>query len=646
MILGILQARTSSTRLPGKVLAPILGEPMLARQVERIRRATTLDGLVLATSTDPSDDVLVDLAESLSLPVYRGPLDDVLARYVGAAREFDADVVVRLTADCPLASPAAIDETVTAFLSGSYDYASNRAHCPDGQDVEVVTTPALEWMTRCADPEEREHVTLGIYRRGKLFSLLSTTGPDLTGLRWTVDTADDLAFVRSVYADLYPTKPDFDTDDILATLALRYARSAAHLTRAEAVIPLGAQTFSKSRTQYPPGAAPLYAERASGSRLWDIDGNQYVDLVGALGCVALGYADPGVDAAVAAQLRRGVSFSLSSTLEAEVAELLVDLIPCAEMVRFAKNGTDVTSAAVRLARAFTGRDHVILTGYHGWADWSIGTTTMNLGVPEDVAALTHRVAYNDAAALVAALDALPDQVAAVVMEPMTSQWPSPGYLEEVRRITHERGILLVFDEMLTGFRLAPGGAQQFFGVTPDLATFGKALANGLPLAALVGRRDVMELMSRVFFSGTYGGEALSLAAARVVLRRMATGQPTMVLRKIGLSLADRVNRVIDETGAGRYLHLSGHPAWMFLQWENLGEHLDAARTLFLQEMSASGVLILGTHTVSTAFTERDLVVVEDAYRRALHEVVEGMDHGDLLHRLRCAPIRPLFTVRT
>lgn len=425
----------------------------------------------------------------------------------------------------------------------------------------------------------------------------------------------------------------------------RYRASTEHLARAEAVIPLGAQTFSKSRTQYPVGAAPLYAARAQGSRLWDIDGNEYVDLVNGLGCIGLGYGDAEVNAAVVDQLGRGSSLSLSTTLEAEVAEQLVDLIPCAEMVRFAKNGTDVTSAAVRLARAHTGCDHILMTGYHGWADWSIGTTSMGAGVPRDVRRLTHRIDYGDIDKFRNALVDLPP-LAAVVMEPMTSRFPPAGYLEEVRRITAERGIVLIFDEMLTGFRLAPGGAQELFGVTPDLACFGKALANGLPLSALVGRRDIMRRLSSVFFSGTFGGEALSLAAANVVVRRTATGRPTAAMAEIGNRLAAGVGAVIAETGADDALSLSGHDAWAFLNWRVLGPDTDALRTLFLQQMAAAGVLVLGTHTVNAAMTDDDIAVVVDAYRHALTDVMDALSHGDVHDRLHGNPVRPLFTVRT
>jgi len=429
-------------------------------------------------------------------------------------------------------------------------------------------------------------------------------------------------------------------------LVRRYAGSVEQLARAERVIPLGAQTFSKSRTQYPLGAAPLFAVRSQGSRTWDVDGNEYVDLVSSLGAVVLGYGDPEINEAVTRQLASGVSLSLSHPIEEQVAAQLVDLVPSAEMVRFAKNGTDATSAAIRLARAATGRDHVIALGYHGWQDWYIGSTTRSLGVPVATQALTHAVPYNDLAAIERVVADFPGAVAALIMEPMTSTFPDPGYLEAVRSLTQRHGIVLVFDEMLTGFRLAPGGAQEYFGITPDLSAFGKGLANGFPLSAVAGRRDLMMLMEDIFFSGTYGGETLSLAAASVVLARMATGEPTKVLADIGERLVSAIDAA-RSPGSRAFLDFTGHPAWSFLKWTVAdATTLNEVKTLFLQEVLRRGVLVLNTHDVTTVFTDDDIAHIAQAYAEALAVIEEALAEGDVVGRLECQTLVPLFTLRT
>ena len=225
----------------------------------------------------------------------------------------------------------------------------------------------------------------------------------------------------------------------------------------------------------------MFLTHGQGARVWDVDGNEYVDLVSALMPVVLGYNDPDVNYAVRNQLDKGVIFSLATELEAQLSEKLVEVIPCAEKVRFGKNGSDVTTAAIRVARAYTGRDKVIVCGYHGWQDWYIGSTTRNKGVPEAVQGLTYKVPYNDLDAVENLLKENPDQFAALIMEPMNVAEPAPNYLNDLKALLHKHGALLIFDEVITGFRFSIGGAQELFGVTPDLASFGKAMGNGMPI---------------------------------------------------------------------------------------------------------------------------------------------------------------------
>src|SRR5262249_48352539 len=265
----------------------------------------------------------------------------------------------------------------------------------------------------------------------------------------------------------------------------------------------------KGPGQFVRGVAPKYLQRGLGSRVWDVDGNEYLDWSMAVGPLSLGYAYPAVDDAIRRQLQDGITFSLMHPLEVDVAQLVGALVPGADSVRFSKTGADVTSAAVRLARAFTGREKVLCCGYHGWHDWYVAVTDRDRGIPAAVAARTYTIPYND---LPAAREALDGDTACVILEPVTFEPPKPGYLAGLREACEEAGALLVFDEMWTGFRLALGGAQEHFGVRADLACFSKAVANGMPLSLLTGRADVMSLLERdVFFFTTFGGEALSLA---------------------------------------------------------------------------------------------------------------------------------------
>jgi glutamate-1-semialdehyde 2,1-aminomutase len=429
-------------------------------------------------------------------------------------------------------------------------------------------------------------------------------------------------------------------------MSSRYQKSEQWLARALKTIPLGTQTYSKSKTQYPLGVSPFFVTRGAGSRVWDADGNEYIDFVNSLAAVTLGYGDPDVDAAVRAQLDEGTIFSLPHKLEIEVAEKIVAMVPCAEMVRFGKNGSDATSGAIRLARAYTGRDHVAVCGYHGWHDWYIGSTVRNLGVPAAVRELTHTFTYNDLDSLRTVFKQWPDQIAAVILEPMSAVWPAPGFLEGVRDLTWENGSILIFDETITGFRFAPGGAQEYFGVIPDLATFGKGLANGYPVSAVAGRAQVMRLFEEVFFSFTFGGELLSLAAASATLDKLTRLPVIPTMRRRGQKLVDGLSKLITEHAVGDIIEVSGDPVWSFLRIRGAAPYTEwEIKTLLLQEIFARGILMIGTHNMSYAHTDADVEKLLAVYDEVFPLLRAAVDERNLEKRLRCQPLKPLFRVR-
>ena len=425
-----------------------------------------------------------------------------------------------------------------------------------------------------------------------------------------------------------------------------FTASEAYLARAERVIPLGSQTFSKSRTQYPFGVSPYFITRAEGSHCWDLDGNEYVDFVSSLASVTLGYSDPDVTRAVTEQLQSGVIFSLPHPIEAEVAELICDMVPCAEMVRFGKNGSDATAGAIRISRAYTNRDRVAACGYHGWQDWYIGSTARKRGVPKATQDLTHTFAYNDLESLRTLLASHPGEFAAVILEPMNVAQPQPGFLEGVRDLAHANGALLVFDETITGFRFSSGGAQELFGVTPDLATFGKGLANGYPVSAIAGRRDVMKLMEEVFFSFTFGGEALSLAAAKATLLKLKREPVIETLVRHGERILRETQALIQSHGLADVFSSSGHPSWTFMNIRDAGTaNAFEIKTLLMQELFQRGVLTIGTHNISFAHSDADISVLLDAYNAAFGVIAPALKNGDIRGKLRCEPLQPLFKVR-
>jgi glutamate-1-semialdehyde 2,1-aminomutase len=424
----------------------------------------------------------------------------------------------------------------------------------------------------------------------------------------------------------------------------RYIKSLKHLKLSEEFIPLGAQTVSKSRLTFIPGIAPIYGNRALGSKIWDIDGNEYVDLVNSLAAVTLGHADPEISEQVKGQIDSGTTISLTHPIELEVAKKINALVPCAEMVRFGKNGSDATSAAIRVARAFTGRDRVLVCGYHGWHDWYIGTTPRGLGVPKAVSELAESASYNDLQEIEIALS--DRSIAALILEPMNSTWPIDGFLEGLRELCTKFGTLLIFDETITGFRYSNGGAQEYFNVIPDLATFGKGLANGYPLSAVTGKKEFMMLLEDVFFSGTFGGELLSLTAANVVLERISKTNVVEQLSQIGNQIDSAVNELIKLNLLTEKISLSGHPSWKFLLWNsNLGSQVDKLKALFMQEMSRNGVLMIATHNVSSAINNSDIDIITNAYSKTLPVLKTAIDAGSTEGLLEVNLVQTRVSVR-
>jgi glutamate-1-semialdehyde aminotransferase len=414
-----------------------------------------------------------------------------------------------------------------------------------------------------------------------------------------------------------------------------FTQTEAWLSRARRVIPLGTQTMSKTATQFMRGVTPLYLSRGEGAHVWDVDGNEFLDYPMALGPVLLGYRDPQVDAAIRAQLDDGIVFTLPHPIEVEVAERIVDLCPGVEAVRFAKSGSDALSAAVRAARAITGRSHVVTSGYHGWHDWYIGATTRRLGVPRVVQELTTTVPFGDLNRLEAELLARP--TAAVILEPSGAVTPPPGYLEDLIRLAHDHGALVVFDEIITGFRLAPGGARQRYGVTPDLSCYGKALGNGMPISAVAGAWSIMESFEEVFFSGTHGGEALSLAAACAVLDRIADGTVLAEIEARGRTLRDGMKAVVDAAEVSHRVSVSGEPQRSVVQFA--GDEGLVDKSFVQQEFARRGILFNGSMFVCARHSDEDVSRTLEVFADILDDLAGS---PTVRGRLVGPPMDPVF----
>ncbi len=409
--------------------------------------------------------------------------------------------------------------------------------------------------------------------------------------------------------------------------------------RALKLIPGATQTLAKGTSQYVEGVAPKYLVRGKGSHVWDADGNEYIDFNMGVGPVSLGYAFREVDEAVLMQLKNGITFSLMHPLEVEVAELIHEVIPNAESVRYSKTGADVTSAAVRLARAYTGKNKVLCCGYHGWHDWYIAATARNEGIPAAVKELTYTFSYNDIHSVIESID---DDTAAIILEPVTFEEPVNDFLHELRNICTRYGIVLIFDEMWTGFRMSLGGAQEYFNIEADLACFSKAVANGMPVSILTGKKKIMDILEKdVFFYTTFGGEALSLAAAKATIEFMKNNIVQEYLAYQGQKIKAGYNEIAGKLGMD-YTRCTGYGFRSMVTFDaKAGDPLEM-KSLVQQELIRRGILWQGFHNMCYSHSDEDIRALLLAYKESLSILKKAVEENDIKKYLLGKPVQPVF----
>lgn len=409
--------------------------------------------------------------------------------------------------------------------------------------------------------------------------------------------------------------------------------------RATGLIPNYTQTLAKGPGQYVKGVAPVYVKNGKGCRIFDADDNEYIDFTMGVGPLSLGYCYSRIDNAIRKQLEDGITFSLPHKLEVEVAELIRATVPNAESVRFSKTGNDVTTAAVRLARAYTGKNTILCCGYHGAQDWYIAVTDWDKGIPEFAKRLTFTFNYND---IDSVIDSIDNDTAAIILEPVVFDEPKKDFLGQLREICDERGIILIFDEMWTGFRMAIGGAQEYFGVTPDLAVYSKAVANGMPLSVITGKYEIMKLVEKeVFFYGTFGGEALSLAAAKETILEMKEKNVPAYLNEMGIRIKNGFNAIAEELEMS-FVKAVGYGFRTMITFNPSAGDALLQKSLLQQEMLKRGILWGGFHNMSFSHTVADIEYTLTAYRDALPVLKEAVNSGNIHLYLRGEPVQPVF----
>ncbi len=408
------------------------------------------------------------------------------------------------------------------------------------------------------------------------------------------------------------------------------------------VIPMGTSTFSRNPNLFVIGSSPLYIKSAKGSRFYDVDGNEFIDYSMSLSMVTLGYANPEVNEAAKTGIDEGLIYTLSCPEESILAKKLTGIIPCADMVRFFKNGSDSCEGAVKLARNYTNKLKVVTVGgYHGFHDWFTASTPRNKGIPKIMADWIINHQYNDIKSIEKTIRAQKKEIAALIMEPVINYEPERGFLEKVRKLTEESDVILIFDEMKTGFRLDIGGAQNYFNVTPDLAIFGKGLCNGFPLSALAGKRFLMEQFEdeNCFMSGSYATEKASFRAALKTLEILERGKAIKHIWETGEMLKKGIEKIISKHGLAGVMKIVGlAPMTHLIISDQEGATVNEIKSYIQQECVKRGVLFVGYHHTSLAHTEEDIEYTLNVYDEVLSLLSKALKDKSLKNKIEGKPI--------
>lgn len=664
-IVALVQARMGSTRLPNKVMKEVGGLPMIDMLLKRLSRAKLLTQIVVATSTDARNLPLVEFVTARGYACEQGSENNVLERFVQAGRKYGADVVVRITGDCPLVDPELVDACVQGFLEAGVDYYSNTSPptYPDGLDVEVIRFASLQRaLDETQNSYDLEHVTPYV-RNSDVFSKANLSNEeDLSGLRWTVDEQADLDVLRNIVSS-FTSDADFGWRQVLdlqrqrpqlfeVNQQIKRNEGAAMgagqklWKRAKEIIPGGNMLLSKRAEMFLPEHWPAYFSKAKGCSVWDLDGREYIDMsIMGIGTNTLGYGHPEVDDAVRRVIDAGNMSTFNCPEEVYLAERLVGLHPWADMVRLARSGGEANAIAIRIARAAAGKDGVAVCGYHGWHDWYLSANLgddENLaghllpglapnGVPKSLRGTVFPFNYNNfkqLEALVAKHD-----IGVIKMEVVRNMGPEDNFLQKVRALADERKIVLIFDECTSGFRETFGGLHQKYRVEPDMAMFGKAMGNGYAITATIGRREVMQAAQTTFISSTFWTERIGPAAALATLDVMQRTRSWEIITATGLEIRRRWQVLADKHGlAIEHWGLPALTGYTFRSPNAL-----AYKTLVTQEMLKKGYLAANSVYVCT---EHSAEIVE-GYFQALDPVfgvIRECEDGRDVHTLLEGPV--------
>jgi len=663
-IVAIVQARMGSTRLPKKVMSEIGSMPMIEVLLKRLSKSKKINKIVLATTEKKEDKPLIKYVKSLGYSVSTGSEENVLERFYHTAKKHQANIIVRITGDCPLVDSNIVDNVINLFKDNKIEYASNinPPTFPDGLDVEVFSFDALENAYKYASSNfEKEHVTPYI-KENEENQLNYHNSEDLSHLRLTVDEKDDFLMIKKIFdkfkpsiffslQDIMSLKDNgdliFTNDNITRNEGSIMGKGQKLYKRAKEIIPGGNMLLSKRPEMFLPDLWPSYFSKSKGCNVWDLDGNKFTDMsLMGVGTNILGYGHEEVDNAVLETIKDGNMSTLNCAEEVDLAEKLIEINPWADMVRFARSGGEANAIAIRIARAATNKDNVAICGYHGWHDWYLAANLeakdglnkhllsglMPNGVPKNLEGTIFPFQYNNFDELEEIVNK--KNIGTIKMEVVRNQGPENDFLNKVRSLADKNDIVLIFDECTSGFRETYGGIHKKFDVEPDIAMFGKALGNGYGITATVGRQEIMEAAQSSFISSTFWTERIGPSAALKTLEVMNKLRSWEVISLIGDKIKENWTKLANDYNLDiEIAGISALPSFSFKSKNKL-----AYKTLITQEMLKKG--FLASNSVYICIDHNEEVLDQyfnelDNIFKLIKQCEDGLDVNNLLEGKIC-----------
>ena len=629
-----------SSRLPGKVLKKLNDKTTLEHMIYRLRKSKMINDIIICTTSNPEDDLLVEVCKKNKINFFRGSENDVLSRYYHTALISNTDLIIRCTGDCPLIDVKILDDMIKKFLYmdvkhyGLEYYNGNQAF-PDGFDISIFSFKVLEEAYNNAKlPYDREHVEPYITRKygGCKYKIPIKKKYDnlnLNNLHLSLDRENDYIILKNIFDNLYTKKKDFTIYDVLEYLNKNHELVKNHQNEidiyngkgqklyleAKKIIPGGTQLLSKRPEMFLPNHWPAYYQKASGIEITTLDGIKMKDFsyMGIGSCI-LGYKDPDVNREVHKSVDRGNMSTLNCPSEVELTKLLIDLHPWADMARYTRAAGEACAMAVRIARAASKKDKVAFCGYHGWHDWYLASNWNNgndlsshllsglnpAGVPKNLKNTSFPFNYNKIEELYEILDN--HDIGTIIMEPIRSEYPKNNFLKKVRKICDERNIIMIFDEVTAAFRINTGGIHLTLDVTPDLAIFGKGMSNGYPIGAVIGKREYMNFAQDTFISSTFFTEDIGYSAALASIKKFRKFNVGNHIKELGNYFQNELKLISDEVNIK--IKISGLPAFSAFSFEY--NNSLAIKTLYIQKMLRRNILAKNCLYLSFAHKKEDI----------------------------------------